>query len=71
MDTIIENLPEDLRLCLKAQAARHRRTVADEATAILKKGIAKPRAQEWPAPFKVKTPLTNEIIDRAKREGRE
>ena len=64
---IIENLPEHLRLSLEAQAARHRRSVADEATAILKQGITKPVAGEWPAPFKVKTPLTNEIIERAKR----
>ena len=64
---IIENLPEHLRLSLEAQAARHRRSVAEEATAILRRGITKPVAGEWPAPFKIKTPLTNENIERAKR----
>ena len=68
---ILDNIPEHLRLSLKEQAARHRRSVADEATAILKQGIIKPSASEWPAPFKAKTPLTDEFIDRAKREGRE
>lgn len=71
MDTFIESLSEDLRLCLKEQAARHRRSVADEAAAILTDGIKREQARRWPEPRLMKEPITNEFIDWAKREGRE
>ena len=67
---VIENLPEELRLGLKEQAARHHRSVEDEAAIILKEGVVKARVREWPAPYKAKAPLSDEFIEWAKREGR-
>ena len=68
---IIENFPEDLRLALKEQAALHRRSVADEATAILTDGIKRERARKWSKPRLMKELITNEFINWAKRKGRE
>ena len=68
---ILENIPEHLHLSLKEQAARHRRSVADEATAILVDGIKKERVRKWPEPRLMKEPITDKFIDWAKRERRE
>ena len=65
------DLPEELRLALQEQAARHGRSVLEEATAILIDGIKRERARKWPEPLKTKAPITNEFINWAKREGRE
>ena len=68
---IIDNLPDHLHLRLKEQAARHRRSVTDEVTVILTNGIKRERAHKWPEPRLMKEPITDDFIDRAKREGRE
>ena len=68
---VIDNIPEDLHPFLKELAARHRRSVVDEATAILTDGIKRERARKWPEPRRAKEPITDEFIDQAKREGRE
>ena len=94
MDPLIESLPEDLRLRLKAQAELHHRSMAGEACAILtanlhapdKEAVVKSRYPMPPLadedierlraearehkPFVGKTPLTDEVINRAKRMGR-
>lgn len=72
MNTIvIDNLPEDLYRELKERASRRRRSVVDEATIILTDGIKRERMRKWPEPIKTRTPITDEFINRAKREGRE
>jgi plasmid stability protein len=68
---VIKNLPEDLHIKLKAQAARHHRSMTREAIAILSEGVANSVAREQPAPYKGRFPITEEFINAAKREGRE
>ncbi len=68
---VIKNLPEDIHHRLKVQAARHHRSMTREVIAILSEDLGKPAAYDLPAPFKGKFPLTEEFIDKAKREGRE
>ena len=68
---LIDNIPQHLHSFLEELAARHRRSVVDEATVILTDGIKRERARKWPEPRRTKEPLTDDFIDQAKREGRE
>lgn len=68
---VLDDLPEQLYLGLQERAARHRRSVTDEATAILTDGIKRGRARKWPEPRLMKEPITDDFINWAKREGRE
>ena len=67
----IRDLPDDLRVRLKARATRHRRSVTSEALAILSEGLTNAGAQQMPPPYKGRFPLTEEFLNSAKREGRE
>lgn len=69
---VIRNLPPELHEKLKAQARRHHRSMTKEAVALLEKALTEePEVREAPPPYKGKLPLTDELLDRAKREGRE
>ena len=68
---VLDNLPEQLYLGLQERAARHQRSVTDEATAILTDGLKGEGARQWPEPLQTKVPITNDFINWAKREGRE
>lgn len=67
---VIKNLPEELHVKLKEQAARHHRSMTREAIAILSDGVGKMNAREMPAPYKGRFPITEELINAAKYEGR-
>jgi plasmid stability protein len=69
---VIKQLPENLHRKLKEQAARHHRSMTREAIALLERGLAlDEEVREPPAPYKGRFPLTDALVDRAKREGRE
>lgn len=69
---VIKGLPQDLHRKLKEQAARHHRSMTREAIALLERGLAlDEEVREPPAPYKGKFPLTEALINHAKREGRE
>lgn len=69
---VIKHLPGELHRKLKEQAARHHRSMTREAIALLEQGLGLARqVQEPPAPYRGQFPLTDEFIDKAKREGRE
>ena len=67
---VIKNLPEDIHVELKAQAARHHRSMTREAIAILSEGVGHRVPRKMPAPYKGRIPITEEFINTAKREGR-
>lgn len=68
---VIKNLPDELHQKLKARAAQHRRSMTREAIVLLEHGLEREdEVQEPPAPYKGAFALTDEFIDRAKREGR-
>lgn len=70
MNTVIlEDLPEHLHARLKEQAARNRRSVSREAFAILSANLIGADIDNLP-PYKAKAPLTDELIEQAKRKGR-
>ncbi len=67
---VIKNLPEDIHNRLKETAARHHRSMTQQAIAILEQGLHHPRPIP---PFKAHRAafrLTDEFINSAKREGR-
>lgn len=69
---IIKNLPYELHQKLKARAAQHRRSMTKEAIVLLERGLeSEGEVREPPAPYKGECPLTEDFIDKAKREGRE
>ena len=69
---VIKDLPAKLHRKLKAQAARHHRSMTKEVHAVLDRALSEEdRPQEVPPSFKGRFALTDEFIDRARREGRE
>ncbi len=68
---VIKDFPEELHERLKARAKRHHRSLTREALSILEEALTRPeRPARLPPPIKLEKPLTDEFIDRAKREGR-
>lgn len=67
---VIKDLPAELHRHLKADAARHHRSMTQQAIVLLEQGLL--RIQKIPRvePFHGRFPLTNEFINTAKREGR-
>jgi len=70
---LIRDLPPELHRKLKRSADRNRRSVTKEAIALLETALTKPAAPqaELPVPLRGNFPLTDDLLDRAKREGRE
>ena len=69
---IIEELPPELHLKLRESAARHHRSLAREALALLEDALSRPPAAvEPPRPFKGHLPLTQDLLDQAKSESRD
>jgi hypothetical protein len=69
---LIKDLPPELHEKLKESAARHRRSLTKEALVLLEGALAAPkRSVEPPRPFKARVPVTQELLDQAKDEGRE
>ena len=69
---VIKDVPKDLYRKLKQQAARHRRSMTEEALALLEQGLGGGETQvKAAAPFKGRFALTDRFLDWAKREGRQ
>ncbi len=68
---VIKNLPPELHRKLKEQAARHHRSMTGEAIALIEAALTRVEGvQEVPPPYKGAFPLTQELIDEAKQQGR-
>lgn len=70
---LIKEFPDRLHGKLKARAARNRRSMTKEALYLLEKALNEEEEQPppLPEPFQANFLLTDEWLDRAKREGRE
>lgn len=69
---VIKDLPADLHRQLKAQAEANHRSMTKEAIALLEAALSRaPGVRELPPPYRGKIKLTQEFIDKAKREARE
>jgi plasmid stability protein len=67
---LIKNMPEDLHARLKESARSHRRSMTQEALLMLEQSLSLGPVK-FPAPVKLKKPVTAAMIRRAIREGRE
>jgi hypothetical protein len=68
---VIKELPDILHRKLKARAARHRRSMTQEALALLEQALAAPAARaKGPPLFRGRFALTDKFLDEAKRKGR-
>ena len=68
---IIKNLPTTLHRRLKEQAKENHRSMAREALTILEQGLKFTEKRKLPPLRRGKFLLTNEWIDRARRQGHE
>jgi hypothetical protein len=67
---LIKNLPPELHARLKDEAERHRRSMTQQALVILEEALGLRPWPEPPAPFRGRFPLTQDWLDRARRDGR-
>jgi len=67
---VIKGLPIDIHRRLKEDAEEHHRSMTQEAIVILERGLHRVRPIPAFKAYKGSFPLTNEFIDKAKREGR-
>ncbi len=67
---MIKDLPEDIHRQLKEQAASHRRSMTQQAIVLLQQGLHQVRPVPVFRPYKGRRPLTDALINAAKRDGR-
>jgi plasmid stability protein len=69
---LIEDIPAELHERLSEAASRHHRTVSEEALALLQRSLGNSRRRtELPPLLHLREPLTRELLERAKSEGRD
>lgn len=69
-DILIKSLSEGLHRKLKDEAARHHRSMARHALALIEEGLGRSTELNFPEPVKTARPLTQGIISKGIREGR-
>ncbi|GAB6044218.1 FitA-like ribbon-helix-helix domain-containing protein [Endothiovibrio diazotrophicus] len=67
---LIKNLPDELHRELKQRAERHHRSLNKELIAIIETAVHRPERAELPAPVRLRKPLTQQMLDEAREEGR-
>ena len=67
---VIKSLPDDIYLRLKNAAKNQHRSMTQQAIVVLDQGLRQIRPIPSYTPYKGRFPLTNELIQAAKREGR-
>lgn len=67
---VIKDLPAEVHQRLKEDAVRHRRSMTQQAIAILEQALLRVRAIPDVKAYQGSVPLTNDFINKAKRQGR-
>jgi len=67
---LIKNLPDELHRALKQRAERHHRSLNKELISIIETAIHRPERGELPEPIQLRKPLTQQMLDEAREEGR-
>jgi len=68
---LIKNLPPEVHMRLREEAARHRRSMTQQALLILEEGLGLKPPAEPPPPVRGAFPLTQDWLDRARHAGRQ
>ncbi|MCJ7547192.1 MAG: hypothetical protein MUP30_10285 [Deltaproteobacteria bacterium] len=66
---LIKDMPREVHEWLKAEAAKNRRSLAQQAIVVFEERMRRFQPLRFPPPTRTKTPLTAKFIDQAKREG--
>lgn len=67
---LIKDLPRDVHAWLKREAEIHRRSMTQQVIVLFEERMRRFRPVHFPPPFKLKEPLSDEFIMKAKKEGR-
>ncbi len=67
---LIKNLPDELHQQLKRRAQRHHRSLNKELIALIEVALQSRAVEELPEPVKLRKPLTQDMLDGARKEGR-
>lgn len=67
---VIKDLPAELHRRLMKDAAQHHRSMTQQAIVILEQALHRVRPVPDFTPYRGAFPLTNDFINKAKREGR-
>ena len=67
---LIKDLPTDVHRWLKQEAERNRRSMTQQVIVLFEERMNKFKPVHFGPPFKTRTPLTSDFIDKAKKEGR-
>lgn len=67
---LVKDLPSDLHLRLKEEAARNHRSMAKQVITILEQTLGQTRSMPYPPPVTVAFPITDAFLNKAKRWGR-
>ena len=63
-DILIKRVPADLHRRLKEDAAKHHRSMARHALALIENSLAESAQIDLPAPIKTAKPLTQAIVSK-------
>lgn len=67
---LIRNLPDELHRQLKRRARRHDRSLNQEVIALIEIALDNRPVRALPAPVELRKPLTQDMLDQARQEGR-
>ena len=69
-DILMKKVPDGLHRRLKEEAARHHRSMARHALALIEEGLRGSDELDFPPPAETNHPLTQELVSRGIAEGR-
>ncbi len=67
---LIKNLPDELHQQLKLRARQHHRSLNKELIALIEGVLQHGVVEDLPVPVKLRRPLTQGMLDRAREKGR-
>lgn len=67
---LIKDLPADVHGWLKQEAERNRRSMTQQVIVLFEERMKRFRPVHFGPPVKLREPLTDAFVNRAKREGR-
>lgn len=67
---LIKNLSDAMHQQLKLRAQRHHRSLNKELIALIEVALKSRSVEELPEPVKLRKPITQDMLDRAREAGR-
>jgi plasmid stability protein len=67
---LTKNLPDDLHQQLEVRARQHHRSLNKVLIALIQSVLQRGMPQDLPEPVRLRRPLTQDMLDHAREEGR-